>query len=72
MLALVTDNDQWHAVLGADGFYNIKQVSPFKLPECYVTYRASDGDEFVVPSPHTPLNWSSAMLRQAIGLLRSG
>jgi hypothetical protein len=72
MLALVTDNDQWHAVLGADGFYNIKQVSPFKLPECYVTYRASDGSEFVVPSPHTPLNWSSAMLRQTIGLLRSG
>lgn len=69
MLILVTGDNDWHAVLGEDGYYKVVQAPAFKLPECYVTYRTADG-EFVVPSPHTPLNWSSAMLRQAVGLLQ--
>jgi hypothetical protein len=70
MLALVTGDDDWHAVLGEDGYYKVVQAPAFKLPECYVTYRTADGNEFIVPSPHTPLNWSSATLRQAVGLLQ--
>lgn len=70
MLALITGENDWHAVLNPDGFYKVEQAPAYKLPECYVTYRTADGDEFVVPSPHTPLNWSSAMLRQAVGLLQ--
>lgn len=70
ILALITGGNDWHAVLSEDGHYSVAQTPAFKLPECYVTYRTTEGDEFVVPSPHTPLNWSSAMLRQALGLLQ--
>jgi hypothetical protein len=69
-LSTVTGNDQWHAVLDSQGYYHVRQVPAYKLPECYVAYQSAAGETFTVPSPHTPLNWSSAALRHAIGLLR--
>jgi hypothetical protein len=69
MLATVTGEDQWHAVLGEDGDYHVRNVPPYRVPECYVTYRDDDGRELIVPSPHTPLNWGTATLRAALGLL---
>lgn len=70
MLSTVTGNDQWHAVRDANGHYRIKQVTAYRLPECNVTYTIGDS-RFCVPSPHTPLNWSTAMLREAIGMVQS-
>ncbi len=71
MLSTITGEDQWHAVLGDDNLYHVQQVSAFKLPECLVTYQSDqEARVLVVPSPHTPLNWSSVMLKQAVGLLR--
>lgn len=69
MLATVTGEDQWHAVLREDGDYHVREVPHYRVPECYVTYRADQGDELIVPSPHTPLNWGTATLKTAIGLL---
>ncbi|MFI6588245.1 hypothetical protein [Embleya sp. NPDC050493] len=69
MLATVTGEDQWHAVLREDDGYHIRKVPPYRVPECLVTYRDDRGNELIVPSPHTPLNWSTAMLRTALGLL---
>jgi hypothetical protein len=69
-LATITGKDQWHAVLDDNKRYVVQKVPANRLPECYVTYETPDGTQFIVPSPHTPLNWSSAMLRQAVGLLR--
>ncbi len=69
MLATVTGEDQWHAVLREDDGYHVREVPPYRVPECYVTYRDDQGNELIVPSPHTPLNWSTAMLRTALGLL---
>lgn len=68
-LSLVTGAKQWHATLSKNGYYELRSVPAFRLPECYVTYHTPAGETFDVPSPHTPLNWSSAMTRQAIGLL---
>lgn len=71
MLSTVTGENQWHAVLGNDNLYHVQQVPAFRLPECLITYQSDQKDEpLIVPSPHTPLNWSSVMLKQAIGLLR--
>ncbi|MET7298033.1 hypothetical protein [Embleya sp. NPDC005575] len=69
MLATVTGENQWHAVLREDDGYHVREVPPYRVPECYVTYRDDQGNELIVPSPHTPLNWSTAMLRTALGLL---
>lgn len=67
-LSTVVGDNQWHAVLNADGAYRVQKVIAHKLPECYVAYKTQKGDVFFVPSPHTPLNWSSAMLQEAVGL----
>jgi hypothetical protein len=70
MLSTVTGEDSWNAVLDSEKQYVIHRVPAAKLPECYVTYQTPEGDTFVVPSPHTPLNWSTATLKEAVGLLR--
>jgi hypothetical protein len=71
-LSHVTGYNQWHMVLGEDGSYRIQQVPADRMPECLVTYTyvtaAGDKASFIVPSPHVPLNWGSAMLRLAAGL----
>lgn len=71
MLATITGEDEWHAVLDSNKQYAIQKVPATRLPECYIAYRTNDAHTFVVPSPHTPLNWSSAMLKEAVGLLRA-
>lgn len=71
MLATVTGPDSWHAVLDDDKQYVVQKAPTNRLPECYITYETPDGKQLIVPSPHTPLNWSSAMLKQAVGLLRA-
>lgn len=68
-LALVTGEMQWHIVREEDE-YAVLPAPAFALPECYIAYRHKEKDAVFVPSPHTPLNWSSAMLRLAVGLLR--
>ncbi len=67
-LHLITGDGQYQAVLRADGSYAVQPVPAFKLPECYITYHDAAG-EFMVASPHTPLNWSTATLREALGML---
>lgn len=69
-LSNITGDNQWHAVLGKDGLYSVQQVPPNKLPECKIAYTSSTGEYFLVPSPHTPLNWASATVKHAIGLLK--
>lgn len=69
-LSNITGDNQWHAVLGKDGLYTVQQVPPNKLPECKIAYTSSTGEHFLVPSPHTPLNWASATVKHAIGLLK--
>lgn len=72
MLSTITGEGQWYAVMDGRGGFETKEVAAWRLPECYVAYRLSkkDGEQvdFVVPSPHTPLNWSAATLRLALGL----
>jgi hypothetical protein len=70
LLSNITGEDQYHAVLGKNKRYEVRQVPPYKLPECKVTYRNSEGKRFTVPSSHTPLNWASATAMHAIGILR--
>ena len=55
-------------MLGKDGF-EVKPVAEDKLPEAYITYQ-DDAGTFEIPSAHTPLNWSAATLRRAVGMLR--
>jgi len=70
MLATITGENQWHAVLDDNKRYVIQKAPANRLPECYITYETPNKEQFIVPSPHTPLNWSSAMLKEAVGLLR--
>ncbi|MDX2776062.1 hypothetical protein PV379_01670 [Streptomyces caniscabiei] len=69
MIGTVTLEGQWSAALNADGEYEVREVTAWKLPECYITYQLDDKAPLLVPSPHTPLNWSSVSLKEAIGLL---
>lgn len=70
VLSTITGEGQCHVALDQDNNYGLQEVPAHKLPECYVTYKTPSGKEIYVPSPHTPLNWSSAELKKAIGLLR--
>ena len=67
-LGLLTGSDMWCTAIGDDGAYHLVRVPAAKLPECYVTYRY-EGEELIIPSPHTPLNWAAACAKEAIGLL---
>ena len=69
-LSLITGPNHSNAVLNKAGNYEVRPVQPYRLPECYVAYELPSGQILNVPSPHTPLNWSSAMAKQAIGLLK--
>jgi hypothetical protein len=69
LLATVTGSHQIHAVLDDQGRYRPREVPTGKLPECIITYQKRNGTTFHVPSPHTPLNWSTAMLKEALGML---
>lgn len=68
MLGTITTDRQWHATRAVTGHYQVQQVAAWRLPECYITYQLPGREPLVVPSPHTPLNWSSASLKEAIGL----
>jgi hypothetical protein len=68
LLTLRTTDGMWCTAVGSDALYHIQPVSADRLPECYITYRLGDR-EIVTPSPHTPLNWSAATTKEAIGLL---
>lgn len=68
MLSTITTDGQWHATLDDNGHYRLQKVPAWRLPECYITYQLPGREPLVVPSPHTPLNWSSASLKEAIGL----
>ena len=69
-MSTITGKDHWNAALNASGEYEVRQVKAFRLPECMIAYKTSKGEVFIVPSPHTPLNWSSATHKLALGLLR--
>jgi hypothetical protein len=68
-LSTVTGENQWHAVLDENGKYVIRQVPQDKQPECIVANKPQHGTLFNTPSSHTPLNWSTAMLKEAVGML---
>ncbi len=71
-LSHVTGENQWHLVQDDQKQYQIQKVPPDRVPECLVTYKYFDGEgreiTFMVPSPHVPLNWGVAKLKQAVGL----
>jgi hypothetical protein len=69
MLGTITAERQWNAVLDKQGGYQLKKVPAWRLPECYITYQLAEKEPLVVPSPHTPLNWSSVSLKEAVGLV---
>lgn len=65
-LSLVTGDSQWASALSAHGTHQLQSVPSWQLPECYVTYKAGDR-QAIVPSAHTPLNWTSSLLRSTLG-----
>lgn len=67
-LSTITGENQFHATLNANGHYVVQPVPAYKVPECLITYEQSIDEVCIVPSPHTPLNWSTAMLQLALGL----
>lgn len=68
MIGTITTDTQWNTALNSSSKYKMQKVRPWRLPECYITYQLPDKEPLVVPSPHTPLNWSTASLKEAIGL----
>jgi len=70
-LSTVTSDEQWHAALDRQKKYVLKKVPAGKVAECYITYKTPSGEIIIVPSPHTPLNWGVATLRELIGLYRT-
>lgn len=69
VLATITGEGTVTSSLTADSRYTIQQVPAFTLPECYITYDLDDV-HIITASPHTPLNWSTAMAHQAIAIYR--
>ncbi|HEX6462573.1 MAG TPA: hypothetical protein VFZ58_04915 [Candidatus Saccharimonadales bacterium] len=67
-LTTITGENDWNAALDKSGSYRLKPVPQHKLPECHITYAINE-KTFTVPSPHTPLNWSTALLWETIGTI---
>lgn len=69
-LAAITGKSQWYATLNTHDLYELRPVPVFRFPECLISYQAKDRAVFTVPSPHTPLNWSTAMALESLGFLQ--
>jgi hypothetical protein len=69
-LASVTGEGEYNAILGADKKHHINDVDAFRITEAWTTIRAEDGDEFLVASPHSPLNWGVGEYSRMLGLAR--
>lgn len=67
VLSLITGDEQFTSTADNKGIYHVTPVVAWRLPECYVTYQADD-KQAIVPSAHTPLYWSVALLKGTIGL----
>jgi len=69
-LSLVTGKKQVNVVRNRDGLHQVAPVPEGEMPECWIAFELPSGEHLHVPSPHSPLNWSSAMLKELIGILR--
>lgn len=70
VLSTITGENQRHVALNQDGEYQVVPAPANKMTECWATFITPSGKEVYLASPHTPLNWGTAELRKAIGLLR--
>lgn len=68
-LSNVTGDGKWNSALDTNGVYRMREIKPYRVPECLITYQSADGETCIVASPHTPLNWGSVMLKLSVGLL---
>lgn len=67
VLSHITGDQQFTSTANKKGAYQLTPVDSWRLPECYVTYQADD-EQTIVPSAHTPLYWSVALLKGTIEL----
>lgn len=51
--------------ISKDGRARVITIPPWRMPECYISERDLKGREMIIPSPHTPLNWSIAEMLSA-------
>ncbi len=67
-LSLVSVGDRYHAVMQLDGSLVLR---PFTgLTEALLTMQDNQAT-FIIASTHGPLNWSTAMLRESLALLKT-
>jgi hypothetical protein len=64
-LALITGEKEVSLEVSSDGDTRLIRIPRWRMPECYISERVSTRQEVVVPSPHTPLNWSIAEMMEA-------
>ncbi len=69
-LGLVTGKRERSLHVGSDGVSRVIRIPAWRMPECYVAERSPRGREFLIPSPHTPLNWATAEMIHAFELRR--
>jgi hypothetical protein len=67
-LALVTGKGEVSIEQDAHGKPRVTSIPSFRMPECYMSERTLDGEDLVIPSPHTPLNWAVAEMFDAFGV----
>lgn len=75
-MALITGRGEVSITQDSQGRPQVTTVPAFRMPECYMSERTSDGKDLVIPSPHTPLNWAVAEMFDAFevrkGILAGG
>jgi hypothetical protein len=69
-LRMVTGPDEASIDIGATGSPQVITIDEGLMPECYVSDTTDDGRTIVFPSPHTPLNWAVAEMRDAFAVRR--
>jgi hypothetical protein len=69
-LRLVTGKHERSLDVGSDGVSRVVRIPAWRMPECYIAERSPRGREFLIPSPHTPLNWATAEMIHAFELRR--
>ncbi|HLD26108.1 MAG TPA: hypothetical protein VJC05_03645 [Candidatus Andersenbacteria bacterium] len=67
-LRLVTGDNEATVEPGEGGAAALKEITPWRLPECYITLSLK-GRDVIVPSPHTPLNWAVAEAIDAFSVM---
>lgn len=69
-LGLITGEGEVSLDQDAQGQSRVIEVPAWRIPEAYITEIMENGEQFIIPSPHTPLNWAVGEAIYALAMMK--